>query len=163
MNKACFIELNCIMDHQSNGEVAQEVVRGLLHLQDRGYFLMLVSEEPCPDKGVEVLSIVEGKYRILQKKLKARGVRVRDWFYCMHTDDESCMCKFPSDYLMKRAAKEYGLSLEDCIMVGDIGVEILTGDVAGMQTVLCCPTKEYEGPKPEAEIENLAMMPLLVP
>jgi D-glycero-D-manno-heptose 1,7-bisphosphate phosphatase len=58
------------------------------------------------------------------------------WFVCMHDAAEACACRKPRPGLIFQAAKTYGITPQECALVGDIGSDIDAAHAAGAQAVL---------------------------
>ena len=59
-----------------------------------------------------------------------------DVYLCPHQPSEQCKCRKPSKFLLEKAAKEHGLSLGSCAVIGDRWSDMLAGMTAGTKTVL---------------------------
>jgi histidinol phosphatase-like enzyme len=53
-----------------------------------------------------------------------------------HDISESCFCRKPKPGMLLYGAKEFGLNLAECWMVGDTSVDIEAGKKAGCKTAL---------------------------
>jgi histidinol-phosphate phosphatase family protein len=60
-----------------------------------------------------------------------------DSYICPHGSNESCDCKKPSPGMLHRAAKQYGLDLTRCIVIGDVGdTDMLAAHAVGAGKIL---------------------------
>ncbi|HEY7224187.1 MAG TPA: HAD-IIIA family hydrolase [Micromonosporaceae bacterium] len=58
------------------------------------------------------------------------------WQTCPHTDADECQCRKPRPGLVFAAAAELGVALDRCVVVGDIGADIIAAQTAGAAAVL---------------------------
>lgn len=49
---------------------------------------------------------------------------------CPHTDEDKCLCRKPSPGMLIKAAEEFGLNLNRCVVIGDRWTDILAGERA---------------------------------
>lgn len=57
-------------------------------------------------------------------------------FICPHSDDDACGCRKPAPGLLKAAAEELGVPVEQCAVIGDIGADIEAARAVGARPVL---------------------------
>lgn len=69
--------------------------------------------------------------RAIQSDLENAGIPVLGWYVCPHRDEDKCLCRKPKPGLILEAAKDLGLSLDECWNVGDSPRDILMGIAAG--------------------------------
>lgn len=112
--------------------LTRNAAEALREIAARGYRLIVVSNQPGAALGFfeeEALQAVETRLRELVPALDG-------FYYCPHRPDAGCACRKPAPGLLERAAREHGLALRDCWMVGDILDDIEAGRRAGCRTIL---------------------------
>lgn len=57
-------------------------------------------------------------------------------YICPHQHHEGCTCRKPNPGMLQRAAKENGLNLSNCIVIGDRWSDIVAADQAGCKKIL---------------------------
>jgi len=65
------------------------------------------------------------------------GGRIDSVYYCLHHPDKRCDCRKPRSGLLRQAAREWGLNLTECFMIGDSESDIIAGASVG-----CCISAE---------------------
>ena len=75
------------------------------------------------------------------------------WQVCPHAPDDGCSCRKPSGELVLRAARQLGVPVEQCAVVGDIGSDVEAARAAGAQPVLV--------PTPATRPEEVAAAPVV--
>jgi histidinol phosphatase-like enzyme len=63
-------------------------------------------------------------------------VRFDRYYVCPHHPEDNCDCRKPKPKFLLDAAREYGLDLSRCFMVGDRPSDIQAGINAGVSTIL---------------------------
>jgi HAD superfamily hydrolase (TIGR01662 family) len=58
------------------------------------------------------------------------------WRICPHAPDEGCPCRKPAPGLVLGAAAELGVPASDCVVIGDIGADMLAAQAAGAAAIL---------------------------
>jgi histidinol-phosphate phosphatase family protein len=73
------------------------------------------------------------------------------WQFCPHGPDDACGCRKPGPGLVHAAARALGVRPEECVVVGDIGSDVLAARAAGARGVLV--------PTPVTRAEEVATAP----
>jgi D-glycero-D-manno-heptose 1,7-bisphosphate phosphatase len=108
-----------------------------------GFELVLVSNQPGIAKGSITPENFEGIRRKMNGSFAENGVPLDGEYYCLHHPEAevpdlavSCECRKPKPGMLLRAARELGLNLKECWMVGDNLTDVQAGHRAGCHTVL---------------------------
>lgn len=119
------------------------VVSPLHQLQELGYSLFIVSNQPSYAKGKASLQSIKAVARAVEDALGERGVSFQETFYCYHHPEGivpeltgSCACRKPEPHFLNLASERYGVDLTRSWMIGDRDSDILCGQRAGCRTVL---------------------------
>ena len=107
-NKAAFLDKDgTLVDNSryplvipTDGLLVNEVVDGLLYLQERGYKLFIISNQSWISKGQLTQEQVEKVFQSLITKLQNHGVIISDYYYCPHRKVHNCECKKPKTKLV---------------------------------------------------------------
>ncbi|MGC2163480.1 MAG: HAD family hydrolase [Silvibacterium sp.] len=118
------------------------VPAALRQLQDAGFLLFLVSNQPNYAKGKASLAELEAIDAELRRELAAMGVEFAAVYYCLHHPDgivaeysRPCVCRKPLPYFLLKAIREFGLDAAESWMVGDRTTDVLCGRAAGVRTI----------------------------
>ena len=144
MHKAIFLDKDgTLVDCSGYPEIIpthylleNDILDGLIHLQNQGYTLIIISNQPWISNGRLTKDQVETIFNRLINKLLLKGVVIHDYFYCSHQSSDKCYCKKPSPFLLFQAARKYKLDLSQSYLVGDMHKDILAGKNAGVKTIL---------------------------
>jgi D-glycero-D-manno-heptose 1,7-bisphosphate phosphatase len=118
------------------------VIPGLRKLQDRGYPLILVSNQPNYALGKSswlTLGLIHHK---LVAEFVGSGIHFARFCYCLHHPkgvmpgfSGACRCRKPSPWFLLRAHEDFHLSLADSWMIGDQPTDMECGRAAGARTI----------------------------
>ena len=158
MTRAVFLDKDgtLVLDEPYNVDpervcLAEGAGRALACLAEGGYRLVLVSNQSGVARGYFNLGALEMVTERVQALLRPFGTRLDAALYCPHLPEGivaefavHCDCRKPGDGLLRRAATDLGLALDESWMVGDILHDIEAGRRAGCRTVLLDAGHETE-------------------
>lgn len=109
----------------------------LLRLQQAGFLLFLVSNQPNVAKGKNTSAELAAIHGRLEQLLAASGVTLTESFYCYHHPDYTgpCPCRKPSPHFLLQAQARYNLDMVHSWMIGDRDSDIECGRRAGVRTL----------------------------
>ncbi len=118
-------------------------IESLQLLQDSGFELFLVSNQPDFAKGKTTLENLHAVHSYLDCLLKSNNIFFSEYYYCYHHPNGivpeysvDCICRKPKPYFLQCAAKQYDIDLLQSWMVGDRDTDVKCGNAAGTQTIL---------------------------
>jgi D-glycero-D-manno-heptose 1,7-bisphosphate phosphatase len=95
-------------------ELLPGVLKGLALLQETGYRLILVSNQPSYAKGKISLAAIQAIHRRLADTLGGAGISFDAFYYCLHHPDGvipefsgRCECRKPSPYFLLQAKARF--------------------------------------------------------
>jgi D-glycero-D-manno-heptose 1,7-bisphosphate phosphatase len=109
-----------------------------------GYEFYVVSNQPGIALGKFSAEALSSSLVHLKEKAKARGLHLSGFLYCPHAPDAGCACRKPADGMLRRAAQQHDVALEESWMVGDILDDVEAGRRAGCRTALILNGNETE-------------------
>jgi D-glycero-D-manno-heptose 1,7-bisphosphate phosphatase len=111
-------------------------------LNDLGLLVAVISNQPGIAKKHFSAAMLHKFDRKLHASLRPAGAHLDATYYCLHHPDalvkrlrKRCTCRKPGTGLLLQAAKDLGISLRDCYMVGDGLTDIEAGSRAGCTTI----------------------------
>lgn len=143
--------------------LAPGVPSALRSLQQAGYLLFLVSNQPNYAKGKASLETLTAIHKKLEGALSENSVRFAAFYYCLHHPEAlvpelrgGCICRKPSPHFLFEAQRDFGVDLRRSWMVGDRATDIACGQAAGARTILIGEEYSgYEGPPPGSTAPDL--------
>ncbi len=113
------------------------------HLQEAGFAVVCVTNQPAAAKGLVDLARLKAVNRRVVEDLAAVGGELDGWAVCYHHPDGvvedlavTCTCRKPADGMLRQSAIDLGLDLARSWMIGDTDADVLAGRAAGCRTVL---------------------------
>jgi histidinol-phosphate phosphatase family protein len=122
----------------SPGEVVliQGSARAIRALNLAKVRVIVVSNQSGVGRGLFAEKDVEAVNARLDELLADAGAGVDAYYYCPHLPDENCECRKPAQGLIRKAAGEHGVELENSYVGGDKASDIELARGAGARGVL---------------------------
>jgi histidinol-phosphate phosphatase family protein len=117
-------------------ELLPGAAEGLRRMRALGLPLVLVTNQSGVGRGYFGRDAVERVHGRLIELLAAEGVALSAIYSCPHAPDEACGCRKPLPGLLEQAARELGLDLPTCFVIGDKPCDIDLGLVVNATTFL---------------------------
>ncbi|RKX27618.1 MAG: hypothetical protein DRP45_00550 [Candidatus Zixiibacteriota bacterium] len=136
------VEKNYLSD-PDQVELESGTVKALLQARDKGYRIVVVSNQSGVARGYFDTESVEAVNRRLLEILTANRVQVDGVYFCVHHRDGvvpeyavDCECRKPAPGMAEKAAVDLGIDLRRSVVVGDSLADINLGRVIGGRSVL---------------------------
>ena len=146
MNKAIFLDrdgtLNNNRDHYyiwkaEDFQLNPGVVEALTELRERGYMLIVITNQGGVSKGKYTIEDVEALHHHMQSLLEQKGAVIDEIYYCPHhSDNEACLCRKPQPLMIEKALARYNIDPGQSYFIGDSERDIEAGKAAGVRTIL---------------------------
>lgn len=108
----------------------------LKHFYDAGFEIVVISNQPGIARKLFTEKELGQVSKRLQELAALYGFHFAGFYYCIHDENDDCMCRKPKPGLLIQAANELKLSLPESWMIGDILNDVEAGNRAGCHTVL---------------------------
>lgn len=134
------------------GSVAETVIvegaeTSLTRLRERGFLLIVVTNQPDVRRGTLGSEKVDEIHRFLAAKLP-----LDDFFVCYHDDEDHCSCRKPQPGLLLEAARKYQIEVAQSYLIGDRWRDIGAGHAAGCRTIFIDHGYNERDPEPLPEM-----------
>jgi D-glycero-D-manno-heptose 1,7-bisphosphate phosphatase len=104
-------------------------------LNDAGVPVAVVTNQRCIALGRLSEDGLRGIHAALAERLaRAAGARIDAFYHCPH-DSATCDCRKPEPGLLRRAARDFGVTASDAVMIGDAASDVEAGRRFGARTV----------------------------
>ena len=134
-----------------------------------GLKVVVVSNQPSIAKGKMTEEAFRKVTLKMRRELEKRGAHIDAEYYCFHHPSArdvryrvNCDCRKPKPGLLLRAAKDFGLDLSKCYVIGDSLTDVKAGRAVGCRSILVgylkcdlCRLMEHEGVKPDLIVPSL--------
>jgi D-glycero-D-manno-heptose 1,7-bisphosphate phosphatase len=148
MNKAIFLDRDGVVNKE-RGEYTWRVEdfiinEGLdefiLHFQQKGYLVIIISNQGGIGKGVYTHEDVIKAHTYLEETLKQKGVTLTDIYYCPHHPNAGkCLCRKPEPIMLEKAIARYNVDVNLSVFIGDSKRDVEAGEAVGLHTLLVRP------------------------
>lgn len=101
-------------------------------LREAGLRLGVVSNQSGIGRGLLTRTEVDA----VNAEIDARLGPFEAWRVCPHGPADGCRCRKPSPGMVIDAARALGVRPEDCVVIGDIGADVVAAHRAGARAVL---------------------------
>ncbi len=119
------------------------VFESLEKIQDSGYDLFLISNQPDYAKGKTTLEALEKVHNKFDQLLTSQGIYFKEYYYCYHHPQGiipeysyECLCRKPKPFFLFKAEEDYNVELGNSWMIGDRDTDIECGKAGCTNTIL---------------------------
>jgi len=135
-------------------------LKAIKKINESGYLAVLITNQPMVAKGFMREYDVEKIHKTLQAELGRNGAKLDAIYYCPHHPEKgfvgevpelkiTCNCRKPNTGLIKKAASDFNLNLNESFFIGDSSVDVKTAENAqikfiGVKTGYGCRDGRYQ-------------------
>jgi D-glycero-D-manno-heptose 1,7-bisphosphate phosphatase len=144
MNKAVFLDRDGVLNRErgeytyleKDFELNEGVIEALRIFRDKGYLLVVITNQSGIAKGVYSLDQLEKINHLLTELLGNEGISLTEIYYCPHHPDKSrCLCRKPGSLLLEKALARFSIDPDRSYFIGDAERDIVAGSAAGVKTI----------------------------
>jgi histidinol-phosphate phosphatase family protein len=142
-NRAVFLDRDGTIMEDSNyvGSLDRVILipcaaAALKRLRDAGYKLFVITNQSGVGRGYFSSEAVRQIHAHLDEQFGKVGVQFDRYYVCPHHPEDRCDCRKPKPKFLLEAAREHGLDLSRCFMIGDRPSDLMAGRNAGVKTIL---------------------------
>ena len=174
MKKVAFLDRDGVINETPGGHGYVETWRQFRFLDgalamlravaDKGYRLVVVTNQQGVGKGLVDIDALEAIHRNLRMAALEQGAEIDGVFYCPHLASDNCRCRKPKPGLIHQALEslDYPVCLSRSWMIGDSPRDIQAGAAAGLKTLLVGGQAKAMRPRPTATAANLGQVAALL-
>lgn len=104
-----------------------KVRRALTRLREVGMRIGVVTNQPGANRN---------DLRRFHDRVETMLGPIDGWFACVHGVSDGCVCRKPQPGLIFEAAAAFGISPDECGVIGDIGSDVQAAQNAGAYAIL---------------------------
>jgi D-glycero-D-manno-heptose 1,7-bisphosphate phosphatase len=123
-------------------EIYEGLREQLQRLKDRGFVLIVVTNQPDVARGTTAKQTVEGINDAIAREIPA----IDRFMVCFHDNADNCDCRKPRPGMLLAGAREYDVDLRRSYMVGDRRSDVEAGIAVGSRTIFI--DRAYKEPPP---------------
>ena len=102
----------------------------LLKTTELGYLNFIFTNQPDISR-----LLMDQKELDLMHKYLMDNYPIRKIYYCPHSNEDNCTCRKPLPGMIQLCFKEFSLSTDKCIVIGDRITDIISGHLAGIKNL----------------------------
>ena len=144
-NKAVFLDRDGVLNQEMGDYVCKledfhllDNYVALKTLQDRGYLLIVATNQGGLAKGWYTEDDLAKMHSYLKATYKEHGVEITDIFYCPHHPNFTgdCDCRKPKPGLLLQGIEKYNIDPSKSYFIGDRERDVEAGTAAGVTGIL---------------------------
>ncbi|MDB5062523.1 MAG: histidinol phosphate phosphatase [Mucilaginibacter sp.] len=144
-NKAVFLDRDGVLNKEMGDYVCRledfhvlDNFDALKELQDRGYMLLVATNQGGIAKGWYDVAELTKMHNHLKQVYHDRGVELTDFFYCPHHPNFTgdCDCRKPKPGLLLQGIEKYNIDPAKSYFIGDRERDVEAGTAAGVKGIL---------------------------
>lgn len=144
-NKAVFLDRDGVLNREMGDYVCRvedfhilDNFEALKTLQDRGYLLIVATNQGGLAKGWYNEAELAKMHQLLKETYKSHGVEFTDMFYCPHHPEFTgdCDCRKPKPGLLLQGIEKYNIDPAQSYFIGDRERDVIAGTAAGVTGIL---------------------------
>ncbi|WP_395626017.1 D-glycero-alpha-D-manno-heptose-1,7-bisphosphate 7-phosphatase [Daejeonella sp.] len=161
MNKAVFLDRDGVLNKElgdyvcrlEDFKVLDHNFKALKELQNRGYLLIVITNQGGLAKGWYTVDILNNMHDQLKKEYAEQGVLISEVYYCNHHPEYNgkCLCRKPGSLMLEKAIARFKVDASKSYFIGDRERDVLAGEAAGVKGIL------IDSDQPIGEILNLIL------
>lgn len=150
MNKAIFLDRDGVIIKQVHHlhklkqlRVLAGAGKAIKELNQLGFLVIITTNQSVIAHGLISEKYANHINEILIKRLKKHQAKIDAIYYCPHHPagkvkkySRNCSCRKPKIGLIKQAVRDFKINLKNSFLIGDMTSDILTGQRAGLKTIL---------------------------
>jgi D-glycero-D-manno-heptose 1,7-bisphosphate phosphatase len=143
-NKAVFLDRDGVINRERKDYtyrlkdfiINDGVVEALKVFRDKGYLLIVISNQSGIAKKIYTRQDVEMIHDYLRKILAENNLELAEIYYCPHHQTVSrCLCRKPDSLLLEKAMARFSIDPLQSYFIGDVERDIEAGNKAGVSTI----------------------------
>ena len=99
-----------------------------------GYGIIIITNQSAINRKIITEEDLKSIHKKMVSELNKDGIKIEAIYFCPHTPDENCNCRKPKTGLFEKALKEFKVSPQDCILIGDSITDMQAGNNFGIKT-----------------------------
>jgi len=144
MNKAVFFDRDGVINHDPGDytylleefKINEGIIPSLKKLFDKGYLLILITNQGGIAKGIYTQKHVEAIHTFLISELQKSQIELTEIYYCPHHSEvEKCLCRKPGSLLIEKAVARFAIDPEKSYMIGDKQRDVEAAEKVGVKGI----------------------------
>ncbi|MCG3167356.1 MAG: D-glycero-alpha-D-manno-heptose-1,7-bisphosphate 7-phosphatase [Bacteroidia bacterium] len=155
MNKAAFLDRDGVinvdvLDYTSkikDFKFLPGVFEGLKQLQEKGYLLIVITNQGGIAKGLYTKEDVDTLHTWMCAELAKQGITITEIYFCPHHDvSGKCLCRKPGSLMLEKAMARFDIDATQSFFMGDKDTDAQAAERAGVMSVKVVVNSEFKVP-----------------
>ena len=100
-------------------ELFPEIPKTLKSLQDLGFGLCIVTNQPAAAKRKTTLENLQKVHQEIVRQCESQGAKIITSKICFHRSEDNCSCRKPKPGMLLEVVQEHPVHIKDSWMIGD--------------------------------------------
>jgi len=145
-NKAVFLDRDGVLNKElgdyvcrvEDFQVLNHNFAPLRELQERGYLLIVITNQGGLAKGWYSKETLDEMHLKLRKAYARNGIHLTEIYYCNHHPEytSKCLCRKPGSILLEKACARFEIDPGKSYFIGDRERDMLAAESAGINGIL---------------------------
>jgi len=128
-------------------------IKAIKNFKDNGFKVYVLSNQAGVAKGLYSKKDLDYITKRMLICLHSEGADLDGVYYCLHKEEDNCLCRKPKTGLLKKAVSDFEKKPEICFFIGDSFRDMRAAVEFGCKSVLVLSGKEKIEKKPEWKFE----------
>jgi len=133
------------------------VKKAIALLTKSGFKIFVASNQAGIGGGIYSQKTLDKITSYMLSEIRKAGGHIEKVYYCTHHKYAGCKCRKPRTGMVKKAVREFGVSLKNASFIGDTIRDVHTAKNAGIKSILV-----FSGKEKLKNIDNWEVVPDLV-
>ena len=145
MNKAVFLDRDGVINNDYDNYYVYRpedimlnpgIPELLRHLQQKGFLLIVISNQGGISKGIYTQDDVERTNERIEQLLASYQIKLDEIYYCPHYNiTEKCICRKPGTLMIEKAISRFNIDKNVSYFIGDRDTDMDAGNNSGLKTI----------------------------
>jgi D-glycero-D-manno-heptose 1,7-bisphosphate phosphatase len=146
MKKAVFLDRDGVLNKElgdyvcrfEDFKILEHNFTALKELQDRGYLLIVITNQGGLAKGWYSVEVLDKMHAQLKRTYAEQGVLISEVYYCNHHPEYNgnCLCRKPGSLMLEKALARFEIDASQSFFIGDRERDVIAGEAAGVAGIL---------------------------
>ena len=144
MNKAIFLDRDGVINFErgythrlEDFVILPDLIEVLQILKQKGYLLIVISNQSGIAKGLYLQSETEMLHSYLKEELRKNNIVLDEIYYCVHHPDVGrCICRKPDSLFVEKALARFNIDASKSYFIGDKERDTEAGEKVGVKGIL---------------------------
>lgn len=146
MKKAVFLDRDGVLNKElgdyvcrfEDFKVLEHNFPALKELQDRGYLLIVITNQGGLAKRWYSVETLDRMHDHLKKSYAEQGIHLTEVYYCNHHPEYNgkCLCRKPGSLMLEKAIARFAIDASKSYFIGDRERDVIAGEAAGVKGIL---------------------------